>query len=105
MVICLAQEEFSPSGLSEKHESLHGISCHTALRAESGSAPCFIVLSQDGAVRHSEKRALSLELVFSSPCQLTGTHFAGEGSRSHVMSSVVRLKSLPPSLTQIRAVQ
>lgn len=93
------------SGLSEKHESLCGMSCHTVCRAELGSVPCFIVLSQDGAVRRLEKIALSLKLVFSSPSQLTSTHFAGEGSRSHVISSVVRLKSLPSSLTPVKAVQ
>lgn len=79
---------------------------HTVLRAELGSALCLIVLSQDSAVSHLEKMTVSLELVFSSPSQLTSTHFVGKGGRSRVMSRVVvRLKSLPPSLTQINAVQ
>ena len=79
---------------------------HTVLRAELGSALCLIVLSQDSAVSHLENMAMSLEPVFSSPSQLTSTYFVREGSRSHVISSVVvKLKSLPPSLTQINAVQ
>lgn len=52
---------------------------HILLSLELGSALCLIVLSQGSAVGHLKEMPVSLELVFSSPCQFTTTYLVEEG--------------------------